>query len=122
MKLLSALIGFIIAVLALCFALSNRQMATLSLWPFDLEVQAPIYLLSLGTLFAGLIIGAIITTLAMIPHRLQARRLHKDIAKLNDKILDLQQTIISPTSSQDDLQQQRPFLTSKSLRRFWTPK
>jgi uncharacterized integral membrane protein len=120
MKFLSALIGFILAVLALCFALANRQTATINLWPLDMAVEAPVYLLSLGTLFVGLMMGAVVAWLYMIPHRLRARRLHKDVILLNDKIHDLQQTVLAPEHAAR--KPHLPFLTSKSLRRFWEPR
>ncbi len=117
MKLLSGLIGFIIAVIALCFALANRQTATLSLWPFGVEVDAPLYLLSLGTLFVGLLIGALVVWLSMIPHRLRTRRLHHDIAALNAKIVELQQTVLAPNRMDEHLH-----APAKLNWRFWEPK
>lgn len=118
MKILTGLIGLTLAVLALCFALANRQTAIISLWPFGVEVEAPLYLLSLGTLFIGLVVGAIVVWLSMIPHRMRTRRLQKDIACLNQKIIDLQQTVLAPMPTTSLLS--TPFSSaSKSLSRFW---
>lgn len=117
MKILSGIIGFLLATVALCFAFSNRQPVTISLWPFDLALEAPLYLLSLGTLFMGLLFGAVVAWLMMIPHRLQSRRLHKDIANLNQKIIDLQQTVLAPRRDMDTLP-----APSKWDWRFWEPK
>ncbi len=113
MKFISGLIGLIIMLLALCFALANRQSATISLWPFEVELQAPLYLLTLGTLFAGIVLGAVIAWFLALSHRLEARRLRKDIAVLNQKILDVQQSVLPPThdaSSYEQLQPKRRFL------------
>ncbi len=114
MKLFSGLIGLIILVLALCFALANRQSSTISLWPFGVEVVAPLYLLTLGTLFCGFLAGAIIAWFNMLPHRLNARRLRKEIALLHEKIGDLQQTVLAPRQADASL-----LTPPKPKWRFW---
>ncbi|MDP9126722.1 MAG: lipopolysaccharide assembly protein LapA domain-containing protein [Pseudomonadota bacterium] len=96
MKLFTGLIGFVILLLAISFALANRQPAVISLWPFGVEIEAPLYILTLGTLFFGLLLGAFVAWLNLLPHRFQARRLRKDLAKLQGKIEDLQQTVLPP--------------------------
>ncbi len=90
MKAFSWLLTIILLLLALSFALANRQSATVSLWPFDIELMAPLYLISLGTLFTGLLIGAAFGWIGTLSHRFEARRLRKDIAGLRDKIEELQ--------------------------------
>jgi uncharacterized integral membrane protein len=117
MKLLSGLIGFIVAVLATCFALNNRQTAVVSLWPFDLEVQAPVYLLTLGMLFLGLGIGALVAWLNMIPHRRRAKKLQKEILVLNKQIVGLQQAMTPPRLHDEN------FMALPKIRwRFWERK
>lgn len=96
MRFFSGLLGLIILALALAFALNNRQSTTISLWPFGLEVQAPLYLLTLGTLFIGLLAGATVGWTSALRHRFEARRLRKDITHLHTKVHDLQQTILPP--------------------------
>lgn len=119
MKLFTGIIGFLLAALALCFALSNRQATTISLWPFDVAVEAPLYLLSLGTLFMGLVLGAIVAWLSMIPHRLRMRGLHKDITALNQKIIDLQQTVLAPRFSNEN---ETPRLEARPRWKLWGPR
>ncbi|MFY9288749.1 MAG: lipopolysaccharide assembly protein LapA domain-containing protein [Alphaproteobacteria bacterium] len=99
MRIFSGLFGLIFLAIALCFALANRQNALLSLWPFGVELEVPLYLLTLGTLFLGLLFGSVIAWLAMLPYRMQNRRLRKDITALHVKIEDLQQTVIAPSAS-----------------------
>ncbi|MDX2027460.1 MAG: LapA family protein [Alphaproteobacteria bacterium] len=115
MKLLSSLIGLVILLLALAFAVTNRQPVALNLWPFDLVVQAPLSFLSLGTFLFGLLVGAVFAWFHMIPQRLAARRMRKDFAKLQDKIDDLQQSAMMPEDRDG------AFLLSGPARgwRFW---
>jgi uncharacterized integral membrane protein len=113
MKLVSWLLTLFILLVAICFALNNSQSITVSLWPFGIELVAPLYLLSLGTLFLGLLIGAVIGWITHLPHRLEARRLRRDIAGLREKIEDLR---AAPPLEKSDTQT----LPSPSLRwRVW---
>jgi uncharacterized integral membrane protein len=89
MKSISSLVTLLVIVIALCFALNNRQSATVSLWPFGIEMVAPLYLLSLGTLLVGILLGVTFGWALHVPHRAEARRLRRDIAGLRDKIEDM---------------------------------
>ena len=78
--------GFLLLVLAIVFALSNRQSATVGLWPLGAEVSAPLSLLTLGSLFSGLLLGAVVGWASMLPHRLEARRLRQEMESLHRKL------------------------------------
>ncbi|MGE3623523.1 MAG: lipopolysaccharide assembly protein LapA domain-containing protein [Bdellovibrionales bacterium] len=89
MKFFSWLATLVVLFFALCFALNNRQSVTVSLWPFGLEIVTPLYILSLGTLFLGLLLGSVVGWISHLPQRLEARRLRRDISDLRDKVEDL---------------------------------
>lgn len=95
MKLISALFGFVVAVVFLAFALSNRQTLDVSLWPFDTEISAPVFILVLGSLALGIVIGGGIIWLQHMPHRFRARRLGKDVVVLSDRVLELERELES---------------------------
>ena len=63
-RLLYLLITFPLAVFCVLFAVSNREMALLELWPFPNQVPLPLWVLGLGALFAGFLFGGLITWLA----------------------------------------------------------
>lgn len=77
MKILSWVIGLPIAVLAIIFAVSNRGGVLVDLWPLPWEVTLPLYLLVLGALALGLVIGAAIAWFAGGSARARARREHR---------------------------------------------
>jgi uncharacterized integral membrane protein len=111
MKRVSSFLGFFLIVLAIIFALSNRHSTTLSL--VGIDVVAPVYLLTLGMLFLGLFLGALIGWGSMVPHRREANRLRKDLAAVNAKLANGErESIESPL-----LGMSRPRLR----RRFWGP-
>lgn len=93
MKILSALLGFILIIVALIFALSNRQNVELSLWPFDVMIAAPLYIMTLGALGFGLLLGGGFVWLGTLQHKYKARHLAKDVVTLSDKILQLEEEL-----------------------------
>jgi len=95
MKFISWILTGVLLLLALGFALNNRQTTTLNLWPAGVVIEAPLYLFSLGTLFVGFALGALIGWIGHIPHRMEARRLRRDIGRLREKIEDMSSTLPS---------------------------
>ena len=116
MRFLSALLGALVAILSLIFALSNRQGVTVSLWPFDLEIAAPLYIMTLGALMAGLLIGGFYVWLTALPHRFSARRLGKDVTLMSGKILELERELEQHRAR--DATHEAPALGGFK-RRFW---
>src|SRR5580658_5709885 len=89
MKFVSWLLTALVLLIALGFALNNRQTTTLNLWPAGIVIEAPLYLFSLGTLFAGILLGVVIAWIGHLPRRMETRRLRRDIGKLREKIEDM---------------------------------
>jgi len=96
MKFFSWLLTLIVLVAALSFALHNRQDTTLSLWPFGVEVVAPLYIFAIGTLFIGILLGAVFGWAVHLRHRMELRRLRRDIAHLHEKIEDMRAAASGP--------------------------
>ncbi len=64
MKYLSWILTFPLGVVAIVFAVANREGVTLSLWPLGIKVEAPLFILVLGSLLVGLIVGGFIAWLS----------------------------------------------------------
>lgn len=80
-KLILALAILALMVPIAAFAVANRQTVAVDLWPFALSVELPVYLLSLGTLAFGLVVGALVFWLPLVAlkrrHRGLVRRLDR---------------------------------------------
>jgi uncharacterized integral membrane protein len=113
MKFLSGLIALLVTAFAVSFAIANGQSAKVTLWPFGVDIEAPLYLLTLGTLFIGLLLGAVIGWLNAFPHRMEARRLRTDIAELRGKIESIQQAGVPQRRREDRI------ATGGGKWRFW---
>ena len=73
MKWIIWAISLPLIIVAVVFAVANRHLVTLDIWPFELPVSLPLYQLLLGTLFVGLLIGWFFTFLSAGRSRATAR-------------------------------------------------
>lgn len=60
MWIVRKLFGFVFAVAAILFALSNRDAVTITVWPMPYEATIPVYLLAFVFGLAGLCLGLVI--------------------------------------------------------------
>jgi uncharacterized membrane protein YciS (DUF1049 family) len=115
MRFLSWLLTLFIVVVAVSFALNNAQTVTISLWPFGVEAVTHLYVLALGALFIGLMLGAIISWVSHLPYRFENHRLRRRLADLHDKVEDLRTSAPEePEEDEDNL------LEGPKRRRFWS--
>jgi uncharacterized integral membrane protein len=69
------------AIVCAGFAVYNRNSVTLDLWPFA-TIELPLYLVVLGMLATGLLVGSAITWLGHLGIRRERRRLAKQVQRL----------------------------------------
>ena len=73
MRLIGRILVFAAALLAVLFALNNRDPIDLSLWPLPFEMRLPLFLALIGALTAGVMVGAALVWLGQARHRRRAR-------------------------------------------------
>ena len=73
MRLLRWVLVLSVTLAAVLFAVSNRQLAEVYLWPLPLVIDAPVYLIALGSLVLGFLIGAVAAWYNGIRRRLRRR-------------------------------------------------
>src|SRR5690606_37933448 len=74
MKHLSWIITIPVTVVAVVFAVANRDEVLLRFWPLPWSRELPVYLIVLGCLFVGFVLGCVVTWLSSAPRRRRARR------------------------------------------------
>lgn len=79
-----------LAILVVLFAVANRQWVTVSLDPFSREAPAfaaslPLFLVILGSLAVGVLIGGMAVTWGKMKWRMAAQRAERDMARLKDE-------------------------------------
>lgn len=92
LRIVSWLVSLPIVVIVAVFALENREVVTLSLWPLNLKVELPLSILSVGLFVAGVIFGSFLTWIRTFHHRFQNYKMKREIAALNEKQESMQQT------------------------------
>jgi len=73
-RVLAALVTLPLTLIIIVFAISNRGLVAVGLWPFDEMVEMPVYLLVLGALLLGFLAGAALAGFGALTARLRARR------------------------------------------------
>ena len=73
MRIITWIITIPIAVLAVLFAISNRETVTFALWPTPFTLEAPLYLATLVALVVGFLAGGLIAWLNQGHYRRKAR-------------------------------------------------
>jgi uncharacterized integral membrane protein len=68
------------------FAVSNRESISLALWPLPFLVELPLYLLVLGVLILGFILGEFAAWVAARHWRREVRRRGRRIASLEREL------------------------------------
>lgn len=76
MRLLGWLLALPVSLLAVVFAVANRNGVRLELWPLPWSLELPVYLAVLGPLVLGLVLGGAIAWIAGHGARASAR-LHR---------------------------------------------
>ncbi|MDX2101095.1 MAG: LapA family protein [Alphaproteobacteria bacterium] len=91
MRRLWLLIGLPLVAAAAVFAANNRTAAPIDLWPFGITIDVPVFLLVLGTLAVGLLLGGAFVWVKLIGWKLRARRNDRRIADLERDVATLRQ-------------------------------
>lgn len=76
-------------LVAICFAVGNREPTIINLWPLGYVITLPIYQLALVPLGCGLLFGAGMQWFVGLRHKLAAQKLGKEIATLKAENIKL---------------------------------
>ncbi len=79
-----------LTLVVVIFAIANREFVPLDLWPFGLSRPLPIFVLILGGMFVGFLIGALVMWLSSGKQRKRAREARHQVAKLERRVKELE--------------------------------
>jgi len=89
-RYLSWIVTIPLALVAVVFAVSNRQLVEFAFWPLPFTLQAPLYLAVLGFLVVGFVAGGGIVWFGQRRYRRTARQASKRIGVLERDLGDTQ--------------------------------
>lgn len=73
MKFLGKIIFLPVAVAVVLFAIANRHEIAINFWPLPFDAETPLYVVLLGALALGILIGAAASSVSVGKWRLRAR-------------------------------------------------
>ncbi len=82
MKFLSSILALLLIIVSVVFAVNNRAVIALDLWPAPYTLNAPVYIVTVGCFFVGFFLGALIFWLSGLGPRWQRRSLAKETERL----------------------------------------
>jgi uncharacterized integral membrane protein len=88
-RFLGWVIGVVIAIVAVVFAVHNHQVLTLDLWPVPFELTAPLFALVLAAVLVGLLLGWLFAWIGAGRWRRLARQRGRDLAALRATVAQL---------------------------------
>ncbi len=91
MKRFSWILTLPLIAVAVIFAIANRELTTLDLWPFELSPQLPLFVILLVCVGFGLAVGGLATWLSAAPARQRARQTRRRVAELEREAARLRQ-------------------------------
>jgi lipopolysaccharide assembly protein A len=90
MKRISWIITIPVTLVVVVFAIANRTPITVNFWPLPWVAQLSLYLVILGSLLAGFLIGAAIAWLSAGRRRQEARRTAERLRGLTAELAQMQ--------------------------------
>ena len=106
LRLAWMIVWLVLAAGVASFAISNKSVASLALWPFETSLLLPIWAAVLGALGSGLLAGAILVWLAGLAQRARLSRQARQIAKLEAELASLRDRL--DMQSADEMAANRP--------------
>ena len=99
MKILSRALFLLFVLLGVLIAVSNTQLVQLTLWPLPHVVVMPVYLLVVGLLLLGVLVGLGMGWWAARHHRRRAREAGGEAARLDREVQRLRQAATVPPAA-----------------------
>lgn len=89
MRVLAWLVGLPIAAIVVLFAVSNRELMSVGLWPFTDGIEAPAYVVGLIPLAIGLLLGAGFAAIGTMRARLRHRAERRKVRAMERNLAEL---------------------------------
>jgi len=86
MKALFWVIATPLVIIAASFAASNRHTVEVGVWPFPFIWDAPVYVIALGALGIGIVLGGAVTGLGTVGAHFRARQASQRVTTLEREL------------------------------------
>ncbi|MDP7242618.1 MAG: LapA family protein [Rhodospirillales bacterium] len=93
MRVLVRIILLPVAIVAVGFALANRETVSVGLWPLDYSIETPVFALVLISASAGLVLGGIVSWISAAGPRRRARAVARELVAARSEAGRLRETL-----------------------------
>lgn len=93
MRLITLIVTAVLAIVAALFAVSNREIVELALWPLPLAIALPLYLMVFLPFLIGFVIGGVAAWFGAGASRSRARRAERRVTELERELQDARQRL-----------------------------
>ncbi len=114
MRLISWIIVAVIAIAAMSFAISNRELVTLNLWPFPFVQETPLYLAILGASLIGFLVAGTLSLFPLTKWKHLARSRARDL-EISERKIERYKSQISDLESAAEKKKSSPQSQSLAL-------
>lgn len=104
-KFIMALPIWVVALLLVLFVVSNRHAVSVSLYPTNLSLDVPLYLVFFMGLFLGLLLSGFVLMLRRVNAATKIYLANKENARLKSKVVDMEKALDEPSSNVEDNEQ-----------------
>jgi len=91
-KIINSIIAAVVALLVILFAVSNREVVAVELWPLPYQLTLALYAVILLTVLVGFVAGAVALWLVGGERRREMRRLRRQVRDLEQSLARHQAT------------------------------
>lgn len=88
MRVLNSIVAFVVGLIVILFAVSNREAVTVEIWPLPYRLSLGLYAVILLALVVGFIAGAIGAWMVGGPRRREHRRLKRHVRTLEQSLAE----------------------------------
>jgi uncharacterized integral membrane protein len=107
-KIINTLIAFMLAVLVVLFAVSNRDVVVVQIWPFALRIEAGLYAIILLAVLIGFIFGAVATWMGGRRKRAELRAAKKRLRDMEQSLAKQQADLVAARAKAELVQPPQP--------------
>lgn len=86
MRFLNTLLAVAAALIVVLFAVSNRQVVAVEIWPFPFRIEAGLYAVILLAVLVGFVVGSVATWLNGAEKRSQLRAARKRMREMEHSL------------------------------------
>ncbi len=113
-RIAAALISLIVTIAVISFVASNLQRVVVDLWPFEIGLEVPVFVLLLGGLLIGFFCGALVMWFSQGKGRRRGRQARREVAGLERRVADLERKQVAGGEPANPGQSQLPVSGDRS--------